>query len=90
MVNSSMFETMLKGWIKSIKDAGFDDPTKEIIKVTVGGKLLVIQLYTEEQWEAKNSKTVAQRVLKNIGLDKVADYTVYVDGIIYLVEIIKK
>lgn len=64
MVNSSMFETMLKGWIKSIKSAGFEDPTKEIIKVTVGGKLLVIQLYTEEQWEAKNSKTVAQRVLK--------------------------
>lgn len=89
MVNSSIFEVILKKWIKSIKEAGFNDPTKEVIKATVGGKLLVIQLYTEDQWEKKTSKTIAQRALKNIGLDKLPDYTVCVDGVIYLVEIVK-
>lgn len=85
-MNAIMFETMVKHWIKKIKDAGFNDPTKEVIKYNHGDKTIVIKLFTEEQWHTDQNE--AQIVAKNFGFNKKPDHVVTVDDVVYYVEIL--
>lgn len=89
-MSNQIFETMIQHWIKKIKEAGFEDPTKEIIKYNHGDKTIVLQLYTEDQWNAKINKNTAQSLASKLGFNSKADYTVSVEEVIYHVEILNK
>lgn len=89
-MSNTIFETMIRHWIKKIKEAGFNDPTKELIKYNHGNNKIVIQLYTESQWNNKIKANAAKSVASRFGFEDKPNHVITVDDIQYYVEILSK
>lgn len=90
-MSQNILEVMILKIIRSIKDAGYPDPTDEDIGFTKGNTRIKFRLYTEDKWKKYlQSKNDAGKLASKLGVGEKPDYIVKDENTIYYVKLIKE